>query len=117
MVSIPQQIPQGPYNYVRRYDIGIDGTRHSFYILASKDGFAAWMPDNEQQHVNIGYNGASGPAKLNAVTRWDVAKMLSELALIKSKKQIPLEDIIGEHDQLIKRILQDFQTYQAEMHA
>ena len=111
------KIPQGPYNYIKRYDIKIEGATHSFYTLASQDHFVAWTPDNEQQLVNIGYNGTARPTILSEITKWDVAKMLRELALIKAKKQVPLEDIVGEHDQLIKKILRDFQTYQAEVHA
>src|SRR3989338_7353829 len=107
LIIVVVKIPQGPYNYVQRYSMEVGGVMHDFYTLISQDRFAAWMPDNEQQHVNIGYNGTAGPVKLDEITEWDIAKMLRELASIKAKKEIPLEDMVNLHPALVNRVLQD----------
>ena len=107
--------PKAHYDAVGTYGVPINGRYYGFSTLVSRDGIVAWMPDNEQQHVNLGYNGKDGPAKLSKVSKWDVARMLGQMHLFQAKSPVPLEDILSRNRKLISTIQQDFQTYHANM--
>lgn len=104
---------EGLYEDVGNYEIYITGTPYgvseyvpySFFTLVSKDGNVAWMPDNEQQHVN--------PQPLNVVNiaETGVAQIIQQILLFKTKEDVSLESIIEKHKQLIKQILSDFRLY------
>lgn len=105
------KIQEGQYSYVNLYQIPINGRDIGFYTLVSRNGIIAWMPNNEQQNVNIGYNGAKGPAKLGEVSQIDVVNMLGQVLTFQTKKQLPLDEIVKRHMPLIEQILEDLTLY------
>ena len=105
---------QGYYNCLKRYEIPINGRQYGFWTLVSQDGAIAWMPDNEQQHVNPQHGGGtnSHPVLVDSVNKWDVGRIVGQILLFQTKNQIPLEDIVSKYVPLVTQILNDFQSYQ-----
>ena len=106
-------VPQGPFKSVANYEIPINGGPYEMVTLVSSDEVIAWMPDTEQQHVNPQYRDKDSkiPVKLGEVLESDIARMLGQVLLLRTKKVLPLEDILLKHGILVGKILDDFRTY------
>jgi len=107
-------LPQGYYNCLKRYEIPINGRQYGFWTLVSADGVIAWMPDNEQQHVNPQKRGGENPhhVLIDSVDKWDVGRIIQQILLFQTKQSIPLETIVDAHKPTITKVLKDFQSYQ-----
>lgn len=125
------------YQIVGRYELPV-GMGHPFVFntLVSSDGSVAWEPDTEQQHVNPQYrttasefdsglfdlptaeaiarisaSKGSDPVTINDICTEDAGRIVSDAISFKTKRTMPLEWILAEHPELIKKILRDFSKY------
>ena len=126
------------YDYVNRYELPTPVRPHGFYTLVGKNGIVAWMPDNEQQHLNPQYRKTikipidfsnlpsqdvdalvdkilkaqgSDPVTIDDITQVDVARMLKDVVLFKTKRQMSIRKILTVHETLIERMLHDLRSY------
>ena len=109
--------PQGPFTYLKRYEISINARPYGFYTLTSKDGVIAWMPDNEQQYVNPQYRGGEKPTPVfvEGANKWDIGRIIQQVMLFQTKEMIPLEDIVNKYNPLVSKILADFKSYHKQI--
>ncbi len=105
--------PQSPYKEIGTYSIPIDGKQYPILTLVKIDGTISWMPDNEQQHVNPQYkdDGSEFPVKIDEISEIDMANILNDVFLIRTKKDVPLEVILEKHSHLVNRMLTDFKNH------
>ena len=108
-------MPETHYQYVGKYELSINGKPYRFHTLVSKaDGTIAWMPDNEQQHVNPQCNENHRPIMISNIANLDIYSLLQDIMLIRTKELVPLEIILSQNRQLAEKILADFQSYQLQ---
>lgn len=94
------------------YELKADGESHRLYTLVSKNGVVAFRPDNENQRIfDLFRESASQPVRLHEVTREDTRRIIKLFHQGRTKKDVPLENILGENIGLDLKMLQDFEAY------
>ena len=101
---------KGPYSNFKRYEIPINGKPYGFYTANSADGIIAWLPDNEQQHLNPQYRNGIGNVGITPETmiRDDITTMLAQVLLFQTKLQFPKADVERNHAPLVDAVEKGF---------
>ena len=118
-IKLKQLENQKPaYQEMKTYEIHLYGRSndlpdrdfYSFCTLVSTDGYSrlGWMPNTAQQHVNPLIAGENDPVTTKNVKEADVAKMIKQILLFQTKKDIPLESILENYGRVVNQVLGDF---------
>ena len=101
---------QGPYTNFKRYEIPINGQPYGFYTASSADGIIAWLPDNEQQHLNPQYRNGIGNTGITpkTMTRDDIIRMLAQVLLFQTKRQVSQAEVERNHRTLADEVEKGF---------
>ena len=106
---------ESKYWDVEDYEFSILGTEYTenrdgpykFYTLVEKySKEIAWIPDNDQQHINPQEN-----VRLPDIREEDIGKIIQEIYAFKAKEKVILESILTTHKSFINRILNDYKAY------
>ena len=104
--------PQAPFREIGEYSISINGTIYSFSSLVSADGVIAWTPKNDQDRINPQYKDRDfkEPIRVEEATREDIARILAQLVLFKTKDVQSLGKILEKHEPLIDNMFRELKN-------